>query len=112
MREEKGVIIRTLQEDINNLKIEQASTLHQLSSTLSHLSSTLSQVADLQHEQNALRQELRKEQNQRLTIQEEVNRLKSKGCQCDNSSRNSTLLPHDIQTVKEAITFDLQLEMK
>jgi hypothetical protein len=49
-----------------------------------------------------------------MTIQEEVNRLTSKGCQCDSLSHNNdrVFLPSDMQTVKDAVMFDLQLEIK
>ncbi|XP_061168325.1 complement C1q-like protein 2 [Saccostrea echinata] len=117
MTEEKGTgdatLLRTLQDEIKILKLEHSSTLHQLSSTLNQLSSTLSQIADLQHGQNVLREELQKERNFRLRLEAEVNDLKTQSCDCNNSSQNSSDLSHSsIQQVKETITFTLELDMK
>ncbi|XP_061195162.1 uncharacterized protein LOC133203386 [Saccostrea echinata] len=101
-----ATLLRTIQDEINILKLEHSSTLHQLSSTLNQLSSTLSQIADLQHGQNVLREELKKERNFRL-------RLESQNCVCNSSSQNSSELPDSsIQQVKETITFNLELDMK
>lgn len=75
--ENKLDLFLSIQNDINYLKAEYASTLNQLSSTLLHLISALSQLAELQHDMRAVQEELRKEKNESYRkLERRVIRLK------------------------------------
>lgn len=90
------------------LKTEHASTLNQLSLTLLHLSSALLQVAELQHDMRAVQEELRKEKESNRLFQP----LKNLTSNVDLEF-NRTIFQHsDLLSVKEALTFELDLSLK
>lgn len=70
-------LLLSLQNDINILKREHASTLNQLSSTLLHLSSALSQVVEFQHDMRAVQEETQKEKESNRLFQREMICLKN-----------------------------------
>lgn len=105
-------LLLSLQNDINTLKKEHASTLNQLSSTLLHLSSALSQVAELQHDMSAVQEEHRKEKESYRNLEREVIRLKNRTSDFDLENNRTRLQHSDLKSVKETLTFELDLSLK
>lgn len=105
-------LLLSLQNDINTLKKEHASTLNQLSSTLLHLSSALSQVAELQHDMSAVQEDHRKEKESYRNLEREVIRLKNRTSDFDLENNRTRLQHSDLQSVKETLTFELDLSLK
>lgn len=75
--------LHSLQNDINNLKMEHAATSL-------HLSSTLSMVVDLQHDLRAIQEELREEKESYSNLEREVIRLKNLTI-CSELGNNRTI---------------------
>lgn len=105
-------LLLSLQSDINISKTEHASTLNHLSLTLLHFSSALSQMDELQHDIRVIKEELQKEPGSNRVFQREVMRLKSRTSEFDLDI-NRTRLPYsELLSVKEALTFDMDLNLK